>query len=49
MKCLYLSGVIYFTGYGKFFDEEYTNECSTVSWSTWISVSQVAAMKLAFK
>ncbi|KAI1370819.1 hypothetical protein F4677DRAFT_464907 [Hypoxylon crocopeplum] len=29
-------GMIYYTGYGKFFNEDYTGDCSTVSWSTWI-------------
>ncbi|KAK2882542.1 hypothetical protein FQN49_000227 [Arthroderma sp. PD_2] len=29
-------GMIYFTGYGKFFGEELTHECDEVSWSTWI-------------
>ncbi|KAL6229677.1 SGNH hydrolase-type esterase domain-containing protein [Aspergillus navahoensis] len=29
-------GMIYYTGYAKFFDEELSPECDNVSWSTWI-------------
>ncbi|EEP82612.1 predicted protein [Uncinocarpus reesii 1704] len=29
-------GMIYVTGYGKFFGEKLTSECDKVSWSTWI-------------
>ncbi|KAK2761656.1 hypothetical protein FQN54_001484 [Arachnomyces sp. PD_36] len=29
-------GIVYFTGYGKFFGEDLTLECDQVSWSTWI-------------
>lgn len=30
--------MIYYTGYAKFFDEDYSEECDDVSWSTWIYV-----------
>nr|UMZ45336.1 hypothetical protein [Paramyrothecium sp.] len=29
-------GTIYYTGYAKFFNEEYSSECDSVSWSTWV-------------
>ncbi|KAH7128006.1 SGNH hydrolase-type esterase domain-containing protein [Dactylonectria estremocensis] len=29
-------GIIYTTGYGKFFGEDLSPECDSVSWSTWI-------------
>lgn len=33
------SGHIYYTGYAKFFSEDYSDECDKVSWSLWIYVS----------
>jgi hypothetical protein len=32
-------GMIYYTGYAKFFAEDLSSACDSVSWSTWIYVS----------
>ncbi|KAF2429956.1 hypothetical protein EJ08DRAFT_589813 [Tothia fuscella] len=34
------NGMIYYTGYAKFFAEDMSPECDRVSWSTWIYVHQ---------
>lgn len=33
--------MIYWTGYAKFFNEDYTADCDSVSWSTWIYVRKL--------
>lgn len=38
--------MIYFTGYAKFFDEDYTSDCDNVSWSTWLYVSAWITQKI---
>lgn len=35
----YRSGMIYFTGYAKFFGTDMSDDCDDVSWSTWAHVS----------